>query len=522
MQTIGKSHQGRNLWCLTITDFAKGNADRKPAMYIQGNIHGNEIQGGEFALYTAWYLTESFADVRYIQDLLADKVFYIVPTINPDSRDYFIHKSATEGGPRGYLGLNDAGFNDLDGDGNITMMRIKNPRGIYKIDPKDPRNMVSLDQKDIVLVDGVERAKVPDAGNYDLLREGGIWEVNGAGDENKPLGLKPEHDPNRNWGFGREEGKPPTWQSFTYPETKAARDFFLAHPNIAAAESLHNYGCDLYPPTEKTRKEDPSDAEDDKRILSELGKYGEKVLPEYRYDDGGNRPGGFGREIDWMFATRGAYSFLIELSCDRMFFNKQDRVEADINDEYTFNDDLLFGDGFVPWHEATDPHFGKVEVGGWKKNFSRLDAGFLMEADAHRNMAFSLYLGYQTPKLQVRNIVVKDLGNGLQEVTMLIANTRLMPTHSGPNLKHKISRPDYVTLGTVGKVLTAIQVETGQTPDAKVIKEQKDNPKRFEVSNIKGNSAVAIRWVVKGTGPYTVTVDSVKGGVASASTNTYN
>ena len=67
LQSIGKSFEGRDLWCLTITDFKKGNPDRKPGMYIDGNIHSNEIQGAEFALYTAWYLTESFGDTKFIQ-----------------------------------------------------------------------------------------------------------------------------------------------------------------------------------------------------------------------------------------------------------------------------------------------------------------------------------------------------------------------------------------------------------------------------------------------------------------------
>ncbi len=87
LESLGKSFKGRDLWCLTITDFKKGDPNKKPGMYIDGNIHSNEVQGAEFALYTAWYLTESFRDTKFIQELLAEKVFYIVPTINPDGRD---------------------------------------------------------------------------------------------------------------------------------------------------------------------------------------------------------------------------------------------------------------------------------------------------------------------------------------------------------------------------------------------------------------------------------------------------
>src|SRR5690349_21825650 len=39
LESLGKSFKGRDLWCLTITDFKKGNPDKKPGMYIDGNIH---------------------------------------------------------------------------------------------------------------------------------------------------------------------------------------------------------------------------------------------------------------------------------------------------------------------------------------------------------------------------------------------------------------------------------------------------------------------------------------------------
>lgn len=111
LTSLGKSYAGRELWCLTITDFKKGNELQKPGMYIDGNIHSNEIQGAEFALYTAWYLTESFGDTKFIQELLADKVFYIVPSINPDGRDSYMHQPNTSSSPR-------SGIKPVDNDGD--------------------------------------------------------------------------------------------------------------------------------------------------------------------------------------------------------------------------------------------------------------------------------------------------------------------------------------------------------------------------------------------------------------------
>src|SRR5688500_3937742 len=151
LQSIGKSFKGRDIWCLTITDFKSGEADKKPGMYIDGNIHSNEVQGSEFALYTAWYLTETFNDTKFVRALLADKVFYIVPTITPDGRDSYFHEPNTGSSPRsGVLPVDndrdgqvdEDGYDDLDKDNEILTMRRKDQNGRYRVDPTDPSRMI--------------------------------------------------------------------------------------------------------------------------------------------------------------------------------------------------------------------------------------------------------------------------------------------------------------------------------------------------------------------------------------------
>src|SRR5690554_1876653 len=52
LESIGQSFEGRDLWVLTVTDRTTSiTHDRKPAMYIDGGIHANEIQTSEFSLY---------------------------------------------------------------------------------------------------------------------------------------------------------------------------------------------------------------------------------------------------------------------------------------------------------------------------------------------------------------------------------------------------------------------------------------------------------------------------------------
>ena len=58
-EIIGHSVEGRELRVYTLNDPATGPDTSKPAMWIDGNIHGNEVQGGEAVVYTAWYLLEN-------------------------------------------------------------------------------------------------------------------------------------------------------------------------------------------------------------------------------------------------------------------------------------------------------------------------------------------------------------------------------------------------------------------------------------------------------------------------------
>jgi hypothetical protein len=134
----------------------------------------------------------------------------------------------------------------------------------------------------------------------------------------------------------------------------------------------------------------------------------------------------------------------------------------------------------------------------------------LLESDAHRNMAFTIYHAYHTPLLNVDTVTEKDLGNGLKEVTAVISNSRIMPTHSSQDLKFKIERPDYISISGV-KAIAGMIVENA---DLNITTEQTSNPEKIEIANIPGLSTVTVRWVIQSGGKYTINVDSKKGGVA--------
>lgn len=509
LESIGKSYKGRDIWVLTITDFTKGEADKKPGMYIDGNIHSNEVQGSEFAMYTAWYLTEAFADTKFIQELLADKVFYIVPTINPDARDSYFHDPNTGSSPRSGLipvdndrdGLvNEDGYDDLDGDGHIVFMRRKSANGRMRVDPTDPRRMIP--------------AGPDEKGEYEILGlEGKDNDGDGLVNED---GYTFEYDPNRDWGWG--------WQPnyiqngaykypFSLPENRHVMNFVMKHPNIAAAQSYHNAGgMILRGPggQEDINTYNPQDVQ----VYDAIAKKGEELMPGYKYlvvyKD---LYSAYGGELDWFYGGRGIYTYSNELWTPYLMFNKDATRDPQDNSSFQFDRFLLFQDAFINWHEYDHPQYGKIEIGGFKKNFGRAHPGFLLESDAHRNMAFTIYHCYHTPKLQVDTIIERDLGDGLKEVTARISNQRLMPTHSSHDLKYKIERPDYITLRG-GNVLAGMIVDNA---DLNITTEQKMNPATIHVQNIPGLDKITVRWIVQGTGKYAVVVDSKKGGTVSKS-----
>jgi hypothetical protein len=168
----------------------------------------------------------------------------------------------------------------------------------------------------------------------------------------------------------------------------------------------------------------------------------------------------------------------------------------------------LFEDAFVEWTPFNHPTFGEIEVGGFKRNYSRANPGFLLESDAHRNMAFTLFHAYQTPKLVIENVEEKTLGGGMKEITATIANKRMIPTHSGNDIAKRINRPDYAIIS--GPEVLAGMIVINK--DLNITKEQPYSPDRLEIENIPGMGVAIVRWIVEGNREIQIMVDSEKGG----------
>ncbi len=509
LQSLGRSHGGREMWLLTITNFDSGDDRSKSAFWIDAGIHANEVQGAEVALYTAWYLLEMDGRVPFITELLAKRAFYILPMLSPDSRDAHMHEPASTHAPRSGLrpvdddrdGLVDEdGPDDLDRDGHITQMRIADPNGRWKPHPDYPQLMIP--------------AEPDERGQYTLLGSEGIDnDGDGRIDEDGPG----YYDPNRDWAWN--------WQprgvqagAYRYPfsiaENRMAADFVIDHPNIAGAQSYHNAGgLILRGPGAKEEQFAPADV----AVFDALAKKGELVLPGYRYVViGKDMYTVYGGEIDWFYAMRGVFTFTNELFTAFNYFRKPSEKGwfGREEDARAFDKYLLFSQGTVPWKKVLHPQLGEIEVGGLKKNWLRQPPSFLLEEECHRNMAFTLYHADQMPLVEVQSVRTRPAANGLTEVTATISNRRMIPTRAAVDVQHQVSPPDKVRIS--GKELRVIAGLQSSDPFFRAAKEQKLKPEELRVSTIPGMSAVYVRWLVEGQGPYRVSVSSAKGGRSQA------
>ncbi|NNE71383.1 MAG: peptidase M14, partial [Rhodothermales bacterium] len=353
--SLGQSYGGRDIMLMTINNPDTGDEMDKAAMYIEANVHGNEIQGAEVSLYTIWYLMENYGRIDMVTRLVDERVFYMVPTVNPDGRQYFFEDTGS-GARTGHVpvdsdndGLYDEdGPDDLNGNGIVDTIR--------KYVPGEGTHRISHDDHRIL-----EPVPAGEKGDWIILgREGIDNDGDGRVNEDGPGG----YDPNRNWA---SDWQPNYIQGgsmdypFQLPSARAVNDFLVSHPNIAGVQSYHNTGGMLLRgPGAEWQGRYPRE---DIALYDALGEQGERMLPYYDYiviwSGLYTVHGGF---IDWTNDGLGIVSFSNELWAGGQYYNspklQQQRQDPDSpiagqKGNYFFDDYLEFGDQYVEW-EAFD------------------------------------------------------------------------------------------------------------------------------------------------------------------------
>jgi len=477
VESIGKSRMGRDQYLITITNKKSGDHNSKTAMWVDGAVHGNEVNGITCSLYLMWYLLTRYDYDTYVYNLVNNSTFYILPGVNVDANESYVKYPNTANNPREPYrpedndgdGLYDEDqTEDVDGDGELSTMYIEDPKGNLRLS-EDKRRFVAVEEDNYP----GKRFKRIGSEGFDNDGDGRINEDDIGGP-----------DPNRNYPYGwnMAAGNP---YPMSEPCTRNAYDFMVAHPNIMATFHYHNTGRLIMfqaPQPAKNqqaqsgqrtgpygmfgrqqvsaeqrlaqmRKENkyaqyfdrrvPREFQHDLDVQVDIVTTGARIMKNYRPVFGGLS----GQAHAAPYYMLGCYSYLIELWGTPTH-------DIDINNDGRASDEEFMqwidiemtGEGWIKPHKVDHPDLGEVWIGGSaKKHIRRTPPDRYVEQEADKNAKFVMYCASQFPKVEVDDIDFTDLGDGLYWVDVTVKNEKSYPTASDRAKKLKLYDQDKLT-----------------------------------------------------------------------------
>jgi hypothetical protein len=518
LDEVGRSEEGRIIWALTINNRKTGEPLTKPGVYVDGNIHGNEIQAGEVCLYLANRLLTNYGKISEITEVVDRNAFYIIPVVNVDGRAHFFSDPNTPSTNRGLRiaidddrdGLYDEdGPDDIDGDGNITNMRIRDTLGRLRSDPTDPRLLVTVKPG--------EKGEWTRLGQEGLDNDGdGLVNEDGEGNV----------DGNRNWGFNwnpsyvqRGAGNYP----FEGTGIRAIAEWMLARPNIIMVFAFHNNGgMYLRGPSFKAAGELP---QGDIAVYDYLGKNIEKIVPGYQYlISWKDLYSTYGDFTDFTNNLVGSYSLVGELyQTDTETYDgtmkrtDEERSRAGDASEgerqrLLFDDNVNQGELFKEWKPFRHPLYGDIEIGGWTKMSSRLPHTFMLQDLVHRNASSVIFAARQTPKVTMDVFEVKKIDGELWSVRVRLVNSGAIPSVTYETIQNKLYPIDKLSVaGRSAKVVSG-----GVLTDAWMnLVSYKEHRPELQMCQVPGFGKVEYKFLVSGKGDIEIKYESRKAGMVS-------
>ena len=495
LYSVGQTLKGTPLMVLEVTNSQTGAAEDKPAYYYDGNIHAGELTGAEVALHFAWHVLSNYDKNPRIKNLLDTRTLYVRPKFNPDGADLALTTSTVlRSTPRPYDEdrdglLDEDPGNDLNKDGIITDMRVKNPSGIWKTSTKDPRVMVKRD------------ANETGGTYYDVYDEGIDDDNDGAFNEDGVGGIDMNRNFPREWGLEFEQkGAGPF--PLSEPETKATIDFLNSHRNITGIFHGHTAAGFLFR-LPSTSSWDNFGMEDQQLILELSEMYAtttkQKVVPSYSNP----RLHRHGTLLSWGYWDYGVVGFVPEFWGAFQADGDQDGKVSD-EEMLKWNDTTLEGKYFVNWQSYNHPQLGQVEIGGLNTKFIQQNPPVqFLKGEIEMYVPWMLWLAETSPRVVIREATVKFLEKGkVARISLTVENEGYLPTNitkraiegqfASP-VRAQIDLADAELAG--GKRRTALGHLTGRRDNDLV-----SSKKQIEyIVNVTGTNPVA-----------TITIESVK------------
>ena len=455
LETYGRSHEGRDLWLVTVTDTATGPHDTKPAHWVDASIHAVELTATVAACALVHRLVTGHGTDDTVTRALATRTFYIVPRVNPDGAEWVLadrprfRRSSVRAWPwsdaHRWPGLYGE---DVDGDGRILQMRLLDPSGGWMPHPHDVRLMVPVPP------DGAPSG----ISTYRLLAEGTVTEPDGytVRTPRPPEGL----DLNRNFPAGWSTSVPGSGDHpLSEPEIGALVRAIAARPNICGYNAFHTSGGVLLRPS-STRPDDKL-APMDVWVWKLLGARGTEltgypshsVYEDFTWDPTETMSGA---ADDWAYEHLGVYGWTTEF---------WDIVHAATGHKqsthfwYTgpSDDEALavlrwcdehHPEGHVDWYPFDHPQLGPVELGGWDDLSTWTNPPrHLLRDEVRPHADFAIHQALCSPRLEIQRVDAHPLGADTWQVEVGIANTGFLPTDvSALARKEHLVRPVTIEL----------------------------------------------------------------------------
>ena len=471
LESIGQSYEGRDIWSVTVTNLQTGEAEDKPALWVDANIHATELAPGTACLYLLQKLATGYGTDPDITRCLDSRAFYISPRVNPDGAELALAdkpkfiRSSTRPYPYDEDPIEGLTWEDADGDGRVLHMRVPDPNGAWKVYPEEPRLLVRRDPAET------------GGQYYRLLREGRI-----EGPDSTVYGAQPDKqglDMNRNFPINwRQEfqqqgaGSYPTSE----PEVHAMVDFIASHPNITGGVAFHTMSGALLRPY--------PDQPDEAMLAEDLWTYqkiGQKgtdlsgypaisVYHDFRYHPSSVTSGSFS---DWMYEHFGQFAWVVEIwnpqgqagieELDFQPWRREHPLEDDLK-LLKWSDEELEGKGYIDWYSFEHPELGPVDLGGWDWFYAlKNPPSHLLEKEIAPFADWLIWHLLISPRLELFQVDVKPMGDNTYQIRLVVHNTGWLPTYvTKKALERKLVRG----------VVCEIELPEGATLESGKIREQ--------------------------------------------------
>ena len=491
VKSLAKTRQGRDVWMVTVGRPPKENDKEgalKPSILIVANLEADHVVGSHVALALVERLAEADGKDPSVTKILDERTIYVVPRLSPDGAE-----AVLAGKPRRDLRanftpidrdrdgkFNEDGPNDLDGDGFSLSMRVKDAKATLMPDAKDAR---------ILRKPEALKGEKP---VYSEMTEGIDDDNDGAIDEDPPGGV----NLNRNWPQGWTEFNPETGVSpASEVEVNALIRFAFAHPEIVAVWSFGlndnlkgtapgpdaPYLNELIkafttantvnptPAKEETPKDEPKAEPVAEKKSDALVTPPPADAPRPKAQGKGAGRGGLrgagaaaattpaavavptpGVEgtTDGALSEWASQQFGVVGLASRLWPRPEAPGLTGDGDQrwFEWNDKVMGGSTFVPFHEATHPKLGKVEVGGWKPGVRLNPPVEQIPGIADRHFAFLKDLTIRMPALNIRDVKAEIKGGGLFEIKATVENTGFLPTSLAQGVTTRKGSPVLIKL----------------------------------------------------------------------------